>query len=342
MLQRVFRSRRHDTHDYASAGAGARGRMAGRPASVAAGLFTLLAALTVQAQVGSRDRDPTPYCGEEGVWIQILGGGGYELDDGQTPASYTVFLDNQARLIVDPASGSSSLFEQSGGRIGDVDAIVLSNARAERLTDLPAYLMGARAAERNRLLPILGPDGADGQPGTSTVIQRLVGPDGAFPALADTLPEQASGRFRASVRDVPATGQRRWADFASDHLRLSAVPAYHGGIPALVWKVEIGDKTIVFAGDTNNQRGNLVEFARDADALVIHHSIPEGTRGTLAEFHMTPGQIGQIAEQAGVRMVILGHRMNRTRGRESVSTAAIEEHYKGSLIFANDLECWGL
>jgi len=342
MQQRAFRNRRHRTHADARAGTAARDRTTWRFARAAVGIVTLLVALTVQAQPGSRDRDPTPYCGEEGVWIQILGGGGYELDDGQTPASYTVFLDNHARLVVDPASGSSSLFEQAGGRIGDVDAIVLSNARAERLTDLPAFLIGARAAERNRLLPIIGPDGADGQPGTSTVIERLVGPAGAFPALADTLPEQASGRFRASVREVPATGQRRWSDFASDHLRLYAVPAYHGGIPALVWKVEIGGKTIVFAGDTNNQRGNLVEFARDADALVIHHSIPEGTRGTLAEFHMTPGQIGQIAEQAGVRMVILGHRMNRTRGRESVSSAAIEERYKGSLIFANDLECWGL
>jgi hypothetical protein len=41
-------------------------------------------------------------------------------------------------------------------------------------------------------------------------------------------------------------------------------------------------------------------------------------------------------------MVILGHRMNRTRGRETLTTQAIEAHYQGSLIFANDLECWGL
>jgi ribonuclease BN (tRNA processing enzyme) len=57
---------------------------------------------------------------------------------------------------------------------------------------------------------------------------------------------------------------------------------------------------------------------------------------------MAPGQIGQIAAEAGVRMVVLGHRMNRTRGRETLTTQAIEAHYQGSLIFANDLECWGL
>ena len=41
-------------------------------------------------------------------------------------------------------------------------------------------------------------------------------------------------------------------------------------------------------------------------------------------------------------MLILGHRMNRTRGRESQSREAIEAHYSGALIFADDLECWGL
>jgi ribonuclease BN (tRNA processing enzyme) len=318
-----------------------------RPASAAAALlaaavFALVAAIPAFAQPGSRTADPTPYCGDEGVWIQILGGGGQDLDDGEAPASYVVFLDNQARLVVDPGSGSASLFERAGARVNDLDAIVLSNARAERMMDLPAYLMGARAAGRNRLLAILGPDGTAEHPDTETVIARLIGPEGAFPHMADFLPPQAVGRFRASPRNVPATGRRPWSEFGSDHLRLSAVPAFHGGIPALAWKVEIGAKQIVFAGDTNNQRANLAEFAKGADALVIHHSIPEGTRGTLAEFHMTPGQIGQIAAQAGVRMVILGHRTNRTRGRETLSTTAIEEHFAGPLIFANDLECWGL
>jgi hypothetical protein len=41
-------------------------------------------------------------------------------------------------------------------------------------------------------------------------------------------------------------------------------------------------------------------------------------------------------------MLILAHRTNRTRGRESLSRAAIEDSYRGSVLFANDGECWGL
>lgn len=306
------------------------------------------ASLPAQAEDVVRKQDATPYCGDEGVWLQILGGGGQELDDGETPASYAVFLDNKARLIVDPASGASSLFDRSGGRMTDVDAIVLSHNGAERAVDLPAFLVGARTAQRNRLLPVIGPTGAPAADvgtrhlATTELVARLIGPNGAFPSLANTLPPNATGRFRASPRDVPATGGRRWSDFASANLELEALPVTHGDTPALAWAVDIGGKRIVFAADSASQRGALAAFAANADALVIHHSIPENTRGTLTEFHMTPTQIGQLAAQAEVRMVILGHRTNRTRGRETLSTQAIEAHYQGSLIFANDLECWGL
>lgn len=302
------------------------------------GLFSL----ATHAQTASRMIDPTPYCGNEGVWIQILGGGGPELNDDEAQASYVVFLDNRARLLVDAAPGSSYLFDRAGARIGDLEAIALTNVRADRTADLPALVGGGVLAERDRLLAILGPDAAGAYPDTETLILRLMGPDGAYPYLASLLEGRGAGGFRLSPRNVPATGNRRWGGFGTDELALSALPVHHGDVPALAWRAEIGDMRIVFAGDLGRVTTQLVEFARDADALIVHHSVPEGVRGDLADRHLAPGQIGRLASEAGVRMVILGHRMNRTRGRESLSTAAIEEHFKGPLIFANDLECWGL
>jgi ribonuclease BN (tRNA processing enzyme) len=110
----------------------------------------------------------------------------------------------------------------------------------------------------------------------------------------------------------------------------------------VAWRVEIDDQNIVFTGDFNNSKNVIAEFAEDAAALVVSHAIPEGARGNAAELHATPGQLGRVANQANVRMLILGHRMNRTRGVESFSRTAIERNYTGPLIFANDMECWGL
>ena len=63
------------------------------------------------------------HCGTEGVWVEILGAGSGELNDGQGPSSFLVWQDNVARLIVDAGSGSSVGFDRSGADINDVEAI---------------------------------------------------------------------------------------------------------------------------------------------------------------------------------------------------------------------------
>ncbi|MDZ7669221.1 MAG: MBL fold metallo-hydrolase [Gammaproteobacteria bacterium] len=302
----------------------------------------ILCTLLGTVQAAEPRTDPTPYCGNEGVWIQILGAGGPELDDGQGGPGYVVFADNKALLLVDTAPGSSVAFDKAGAKFEDLEAIVLTHLHADHAGDFPAFVKGSYFAGREALLPVLGPDGAGPYPDTETFVERLIGADGAFAYLADFLTFRSSGGYKLSVRNVPAAGRRVWSAFRADTIRLAAVPVNHGPVPALAWRVEIGDQSIVFTGDFNNQKDLMADFAAGADALVIHHAIPEGTRGEATNLHVTPSQIGDIAERADVRMVILGHRMNRTRGLESISREAIEERYNGSLIFANDLECWGL
>jgi ribonuclease BN (tRNA processing enzyme) len=282
------------------------------------------------------------FCGDTGVWLQIFGGGGPELTDGQAAPGYVVFIDNHARLLVDPGPGSAAGFDRARARFEDLDAVVLGNLQAHHTADLPAFIKGSRFTARDRPLPVFGPTGAGLYPDTTTFIDRLIGPEGAFAYLADVLTFRTGGGYRLTAQNVPATGQRRWSRFGTDHLRLSSIPVRHGVVPALAWRIDVGDQSIVFAGSFGARTDGLVAFARGADMLVVSHAIYEGTRGELVDQYATPGQIGQIAQQAGVRMVVLGHRTTRTRGVESLSRQAIEEHYAGPLIFANDLECWGL
>ena len=282
-----------------------------------------------------------PHCGDEGVWIQILGAGGPELHDGDAGPSYLLWIDNQARLLIDAAPGASVRFDEAGAAFEDLDAIAFSQLSVHHAADFPAFIDGSRFHSRTRPLPVLGPDGGSSI-GVSAFVERLIGPDGAYPELADFLTVNSRGGYRLSVRGVPASGRRRWARFGNENLRLAAVPVHHGDLPALAWRVEAKGFSAVFAGDFSNRKNVLAEFAADADALVVSHAEPEHSRGAARERYATPGQIGRVAERAAVRMLILGHRMNRTRGRESQSRKAIEANYGGPLIFADDLECWGL
>lgn len=299
-------------------------------------LFTtlLLCSLAVSVQAD------TVHCGKEGVWIQILGSGGSELDDGRGAASYALWIDNHARLLVDPGPGAALLFEQAGGRIADLDAIAFSQLTADHAADLAALVGGATGGDRDRPLPLLGPDGNDAVPSMRTLIERLFGLQGAFPDLEPYL--SFRGGFKLSATNVPSTGSRRWARFGTENVTLAAIPVHHGGTPTIAWRATTGGQSVTFGGDFNNQ-GNLMQtFAKGSDALVVSHAITEATRGDLRDRFATPSQLGRIATDAGVRMLILGHRMNRTRGMETQTETKIRESYAGPLIFANDLECWGL
>ncbi len=282
-------------------------------------------------------------CGDSGVWVQILGAGGPEIDDRQGGPSYLVWNDGKARLLVDTGPGASVAFDQAEASFADLHAITFTNLHVEHSADFPGFIKGSSSLDRTEPLIVLGPDSNNPDyPDTETFINRLIGPDGAYAYLKDFLTYKSSGGYRVRARNVPSTGKRRWARFGNAELRLAAIPVNHGSVPALAWSAEIGGKTIVFTGDFNNQKNVIPEFAKNADALVVSHAIAENARGTQRDLHVLPSQIGRIANQANVRMVVLAHRMNRTRGKESISRGHIEENYDGYIIFANDMECWGL
>jgi ribonuclease BN (tRNA processing enzyme) len=305
-------------------------------------LASLLLFMCSSASHAQSFEDDAPMCGDTGVWVQILGSGGPELDDKSASASYIVWIDNKARLLVDTGPGASVLFDQAGAKFEDLDAIVFTHLHVDHTSDFPAFIKGSYFAERDTALRIFGPDGNELMPSTKDFVDRMIGPEGAYPYMKDFLTFKSSGGYRVTARNIPATGRRRWAGFGTENLQLSAIPVNHGPIPALAWRVDIADQSIVFTGDFNNQKDLVAKFAKDTDALITHHAIPETARGTARDLHVIPSQIGKIAKKANARMVVLGHRMNRTRGRETQTREAVELNYAGPLLFASDLECWGL
>jgi len=277
------------------------------------------------------------------VWVQILGAGGPEIDDGAGGSSYAIWYDNKARALIDTGPGAAVAFDQSGANFADLEVIAYTHLHADHAADFPAFIKGSYFLDRTEPLIVLGPNSNNPQfPDTITFVERMIGPTGAFAYLQDFLTHKSSGGYRVRVRNVPATGKKRWAQFGSENLKLAAIPVNHGPVPALAWRVEVGDMSVVVTGDFNNLKNVMPEFARGADVLIATHAIAENARGNQRELHVLPSQLGRIAAQAEVRMLVLSHRMNRTRGRESQSRGHIEENYDGHILFANDGECWGL
>ncbi len=279
-------------------------------------------------------------CGREGIYVQVLGASAGELDDGQASTGYLVWVDGRARILVDAGPGTALRFEESGADFRDLYAMVFTQTHPQHTADLPAFVMGSIWAGRSEDLPIFGPAGNDREPGFEDWLELIMGPTGAYRNLADVFSSLSQAGYRIQPTEIDTTGRATWTGFRRDRIRLSSVGTDHGNQPALAWRVDVDGIGITFTGSTANRRQLVNDLAAGSVILVAHHAIPENTRGFRREQFMTPSQIGRLAADAGVNRLVLSHRSARTRGRETQSRDEIRNHFRGSVVFASDLNCW--
>jgi len=280
----------------------------------------------------------TSTCDREGIWLQVLGSGGPEINDGRASSGYLIWYNGLARVLVDLGSGSLTRFEQSQASLNDIDVVLLTHLHADHSNDLPGLIKASFFTGRSRDLALYGPAGNHLMPSATDFVDKLFGEKGAFRYLNDFIDGTQAYRLLPSNLDVMSKEIMTVVD--NDRYRLSAVPVDHGPIPAIAWRIDIDGKSVVFSGDMSNKKDVLSLLAKQADILVAHHAIPEKANPIARNLHMPPSEIGQIAARAGIKQLILSHRMKRTFGKEKESRTIIRRHYKGPVFFANDLQCF--
>jgi len=278
-------------------------------------------------------------CGSHGVAVQVLGSGGPELQDKRASSSYLIWQDGKPRVLVDAGGGSALRFGESGAQMSGLDVILFTHFHVDHSGDFAALIKSSWFEDRNRPLPIYGPEGNDFMPSTTQFVSDFFSDHGAYGYLSELLVPGEQGRYKLQPHSVAGTStptvQVRDPDFTA-----SSVRVIHGGVPALAWRVEIASKRIVFSGDTNGNGPALPQLAANADLFVAHNAVPEGASGVERNLHMPPSVIGEIAAEAHVKHLVLSHRMLRTLGKEAQTQSEIQKHFSGPLDFANDLDCF--
>jgi len=216
----------------------------------------------------------------------------------------------------------------------------MSHFHVDHSNDLPALVKASYFSNRRRNLPLYGPAGNHLMLSATHYVQSLLGNTGAFKYLSSYL--DGSDSYQLQAHDVDSRRQSKLNIrhvMAGSPYAISAVAVHHGPIPSLAWRVVVDNKRLIFSGDMNNDYDSLTTLAKDADILVAHHAIPEEATGIARNLHMPPSEIAKIAANAGVKQLLLSHRMNRTLGKEKESTAIIQRTYTGPLQYADDLIC---
>jgi len=121
--------------------------------------------------------------------------------------------------------------------------------------------------------------------------------------------------------------------------------------PAFAYRFDCPDRSIVFSGDTRPS-DNLIRLARGADVLV--HEVmylpaldrliaSEPNAATLREHllasHTTTEQVGRVATEAGVRMLVLSHFVpgGDASITDDIWRDAVRPHFSGEIVVGRDL-----
>jgi ribonuclease BN (tRNA processing enzyme) len=280
-------------------------------------------------------------CATSGISLQILGSGGPIADDGRASAGYLVWVDGKSRFLVDAGGGVFLRFAEAGGNFTDLDFIGISHFHADHSADLPALLKSGYFAKRERALPISGPAGGGPFPGLHDYLDSMLGKEkGAYGYLSGYL--DGSGGLPQLRQTEVQREQQDTATVLADAVSRQQVDAMyvpHGIVPAIAFRVQIGDKRIVFASDQNGSAEQFIDFAKNADVLVMHMPVPQDVSGVGRKLHAPPGVIGEIAAQAQVKTLVLSHFMARSLSDLDGNVSIVRASFAGPVMIANDLDC---
>jgi ribonuclease BN (tRNA processing enzyme) len=265
------------------------------------------------------------------VRVQVLGSGGPELSK-RASSGYIVWIDGKSKLLIDCGGGTFLRFTQSGARLEDLNAILLTHNHIDHTADLTAFMKAGFFTQRTEALHIYGASGSQIFPATDIFLKRLLGENGAYAYMSDMLTPQSS-----SFEILPHVLSRKSTTTLLGDYQVQSIGVHHGIVPALAYRINVGDKSIVFTGDTNNKDKSLENFAHNADILIADFAIPEAADEMAKNLHIQPSAIARLASESKTKHLVLSHIMKRSESKIDESIAIIEKLYQGEITVAQDL-----
>jgi ribonuclease BN (tRNA processing enzyme) len=280
--------------------------------------------------------------------VQVLGSGGPYATGGRASSGYIVWRNGRAIVLVDAGGGTFTRFGESGARVADLTLIAISHLHPDHVSDLPALLWLSEQSRREPLR-IVGPSGDGHYPSFDVFLTRLFDSDqGAFAFMSGTLGQGGLGvRLDISVVNAKATVAQ--PVLASGALRVTALGVPHGDAPALAYRIEADGRSIVFGSDQTGANPGFVAFASGADMLVLHLSLAELTRAPLTGLHALPSKVGEMAQAAQAKHLVLSHLTKAPPGANNAdqfsasnlhaAVAEVRKYFTGPIDVATDLKC---
>jgi ribonuclease BN (tRNA processing enzyme) len=274
--------------------------------------------------------------------LLVLGSGGPGAA-GRAASSYLVYIDGDARILVDAGPGSFARLGEAGASLADTDIVLLTHLHIDHAGEIPG-LFKARAVSGSGpiVFNVWGPDGSPGKgqdayfPGTREFLRLLFGRRDAFAYLNDF-----AAPITLHAHDIPASLQnptpRRILEQRG--VVITAIAGHHGDAPAVIYRIEHAGKSVTFSGDIDAEGlPALSKIAKSTDLLVFNTVVldPPGSPAILYTLHTPPHAIGQLAKQVGAGGLLLSHISPAVDDSQRAVSDSIRASFAGSVTFAKD------
>jgi len=314
------------------------------------------------SQPAQPEQTSQPAAVPAGPIFVTLGTGGGPVIRRQRSEPANALVVGRAVYLFDAGAGTIHQLVAAKLPLQQLRAVFISHHHIDHNAGLAPLLLNRWLLSYQPLppLPIVGP------PGTAALVRGLtaayhaaerapITDDGApKPTLASTL----------APRELPPDPAAPQLVYQDENIKVLAVTNTHYHFPAgspdqrfsrsYSYRIETPQRTIVFTGDTGPS-ANVVALAQGADLLVsevidvdqtlamekkmMPPAALKGATAHLTQDHLTPAEVGKLAQAAGVKQVVLTHLGPGSDGETDLSgyTKGLNTYYKGPVQVAQDL-----
>jgi len=297
--------------------------------------FTLAVCLAPgwPSTVRQKQRSPSAAAAAPTEMHAILLGTGFPRPFPDRAGPSTAIVVGDEVFLVDAGRGATLRFAATGLLLSAIRAVFLTHLHSDHIDGLPDVFHSTW--EFGRVTPF-----------------ELYGPEGTQ-SLADGMMKfyDADIHIRRDLTELlPAAGAtiethivHEGVVYEDARVRVTAFNVDHRPVePAFGYRFDCAGKIIVISGDTRPS-DNLIRHAKGADILIHEAYLPEyfdrvdnkQVAATLKHYHTSADEAGQVAEAAGVKMLVLTHLIPPDADQEFLDRAG--KYFHGKIVVGRDL-----
>jgi len=313
-----------------------------------------------QTSVVPTGQNGAALAGTHVILLGTRGGPGVDLQRNETAS---VVVVDGVLYLVDCGYGTLRSLAACGVGYAQIATIFFTHLHDDHTSDLAALVTHQWTGGRSKPTDIYGPYGTEAMVEGALAFSKANAEIRIVDEGRTTRPDALFHGHDLAATDKPAGA------FQDDRVTVTSVENTHfperskAKMPyrSLGYRVETKTRSIVFSGDTAYSK-NLVDLAQGADVFIcetmdqaVHDQMaaraqeaaaagnPDNIYRHVAETHSTPADVGRMASEAQVKLVVLNHLVPGTGapGRPEFPATnfidGVRKVYSGEVIVGQDL-----